>query len=142
MNGNAELLNFVFQNSQMGVETLEQLMEIAEEQSLKEYLKKEYDGYRSIHEEARELLHDNGMDEKGLNAFEKIRTYLMINMKTMTDQTSSNIAEMLIIGSNMGITDAIKKLREYQGADKKILHLMERLKKFEEDNVEKLKEFL
>lgn len=142
MNGNAELLNFVFQNSQMGVETLEQLMAIVEEQGFKDYLKKEYDGYRKIHEEARKLLNDNGYDEKGLNAFEKIRTYLMINMKTMTDRTSSNIAEMLIVGSNMGITDAIKNIRKYQGAEKKILDLMEKLKKFEESNVEKLKEFL
>ena len=33
MNGNAELLNFVYQNSQMGVETIEQLLVSGEKPS-------------------------------------------------------------------------------------------------------------
>lgn len=35
MNGNAELLNFVYQNSQMGVHTLEQLIRIVEDDDFK-----------------------------------------------------------------------------------------------------------
>lgn len=32
MSGNTELLNFVYQNSQMGMESLSQLLEIAEDE--------------------------------------------------------------------------------------------------------------
>ena len=39
MNANAELLNFVYQNSQMGIDTLSQIIEIAEDEKLKECLK-------------------------------------------------------------------------------------------------------
>jgi hypothetical protein len=35
MNGNAELLNFIYQNSQMGVETIKQLLDTAEDEELK-----------------------------------------------------------------------------------------------------------
>ena len=66
----------------------------------------------------------------------------MINMQTLTDKTASHIAEMLIVGSNMGIISAIKNLKKYQNADSGIRKLMERLLKFEEDNVQELKEFL
>ena len=66
----------------------------------------------------------------------------MINMQTMTDKSPSHIAEMLIIGSNMGIINAVKKLKEYKDAEPDIIALMERLLRFEENNVQQLKAFL
>ena len=38
MNANAEFLNYVYQNSQMGVDTLEQLLDITEDEKLQAYL--------------------------------------------------------------------------------------------------------
>lgn len=142
MNMNAELLNFIYQNSQMGVDTISQLIEISEDEKFKDYLNVQLKGYRDIHSDAKEALNENGFDEKGISAVEKIRTYIMINMKTITDKTSSNIAEMLIIGSNMGVIDAIKNLKKYNRAEKDIQKLMEKLLKFEESNIQDLKAFL
>ncbi|TAH74723.1 MAG: hypothetical protein EWM47_01905 [Anaerolineaceae bacterium] len=142
MNGNAELLNFIYQNSQMGVDTLKQLIGIAEDDDFKSHLESQYNEYNEIHTAAKKLLNDNGYDEKGISALDKIRTYLMINIQTLTDKTASHISEMLIIGSNMGIINAVKNLRKYKNAESDILSLMERLLKFEEDNVQQLKKFL
>ena len=143
MNGNAELLNFVYQNSQMGIETLPKLLETVEGgEELKTHMKKQLEGYGKFHEEAKNMLNENGYDEKGIGAFEKLRTYLMMNLQTLTDKTASHIAEMLFIGSNMGIVDAIKNTRKYQGAEKQILNLMDRLRIFEEENARKLKAFI
>lgn len=89
------------------------------------------------------MLNENGYDEKGLSAFEKIRTYLMVNIQTMKDHSASNIAAMLIQGSSMGITEALQKLNRYEGeTEKDIRKLMEELKKFEERNIEELKAYL
>ena len=66
----------------------------------------------------------------------------MINLQTLTDKSASHIAEMLIIGSNMGIINAVKNLKKYKNAEPSIIDLMNRLLKFEEDNVQQLKEFL
>lgn len=88
------------------------------------------------------MLCQMGCDEKGLSTFEKLRTYLMINMQTMVDKSRSHMAEMLIQGSTMGINDAIKKLKEYPDAEPKIGKLMGDLQKFEEKSLEKLKGFL
>lgn len=143
MNGNAELLNFIYQNSEMGVNTISQLIDIVKDEDFKNHIKSQYDEYREIHAAAQKLLNKNGYDEKGLNAFEKIRAYLMINMQTLTDRTPSHIAEMLIIGSNMGIIDAIKNIKKYeQEVEPDILQLMKRLLRFEENNVQQLKKFL
>ncbi len=143
MNANAELLNYAYQNSQMGVDTIQQLMEIAEDISFKEFLEKQLNGYEEFHKRARRMLNQNGYDEKGLNAFEKVKTYFMVNAQTMNDYSSSNIASMLINGSTMGIIDTVKKLRQYEhDADKESIKLMEDLRDFEEKSAEKLKDFL
>lgn len=142
MNKNAELLNFIYQNSQMGVDTINQLMDITEDSEFSKSIEKQLKEYRTIHETAKSLLNNNGYDEKGISTLDKIKTYLMINMQTLTDKSSSHIAEMLIIGSNMGVIDSIKNIRKYQFAEKDILGLMEKLLKIEEDNIKNLKEFL
>jgi len=87
-------------------------------------------------------LNENGYDEKGISALEKVKTYIMLNMQTLTDKTPSHISEMLMIGSNMGVINAVKNLKKYQGAEPGILRLMERLLKFEENNIQQLKAFL
>lgn len=143
MNANAEFLNYVYQNSQMGVDSLRELLEDVNDNQLREYLKGQLEGYEQFHERARQMLSDSGYDEKGLNAFEKLRTYLMVNMQTMMDCSASHIAKMLIQGSTMGITEAVQKIHQYEGeVEKDVQKLMVDLKEYEEKNVEKLKRFL
>lgn len=142
MTGDAELLNFIHQNSQMGVDTINQLMGIIDDDNLKEHLNKQLSGYTDFHQKSKNMLNKNGFDEKKIGTFDKIKTYMMINMKTMKDKSPSHISEMMIIGSNMGIIDSIKKQHQYKNAEKNILDLMSNLQKFEENNVEKLKSFL
>ncbi|MDD2181501.1 MAG: hypothetical protein PHW32_03925 [Bacilli bacterium] len=142
MNENIELLKFIYQNSQMGIETISQLIDIAEGKEFVEQLQSQLKEYKNINEKSEKLLEENNCDEEGISTFEKIRTYLMINMQTVTDKSPSHIAEMLIIGSNMGVLDATKNLKKYKEADDKIINLMEKLLKIEEDNIQKLKDFL
>ncbi len=135
MSGDAELLNFIYQNSQMGVDTIRQLIGVVEDKDLKEHLKTQFQGYEEFHQAAKELLNEHGYDEKGLGIVEKARTYFMINLQTMTDPSASHIASMLITGSSMGIVEAIQKYRQYEDADPKIRDLMDKLRKFEEHNI-------
>lgn len=142
MNGNAELLNFIYQNSEMGIESLEKLIHISEDDKFKQYLQSQLKEYKLINKSAMEKLNENGYDEKGIGAFTKIQSYVLINMQTIMDKTPSHLSEMLIIGSNMGVIDAIKNIKKYKNAEPSILKLMDDLKKFEENNIEQLKPFL
>ena len=143
MSADAEMLNFIYQNSQMGVETLNQLIPMIDNEAFKKRIEAQLKEYEQIHEEAKKLLNRHGYDEKGIGALEKIMAYLMIDMKTLMDKSSSHIAEMLIQGSNMGIIDAVKRINQYEKeAEKEVTALMKRLLKFEENNVQRLKEAL
>lgn len=143
MSADAELLNFIYQNSQMGVETLHQLLPMTDNEAFKKQLHAQLKEYTGIHEKAKELLNKHGYREKEIGQLQKVMTYLTIDMKTMIDKTASHMAEMLILGSVRGIIDCIKRIRQYEGeAEKEIVELMKRLLKFEENNVERLKKSL
>ena len=142
MNGNVEMLNFIYQNSEMGVNTILQLIEISKDSQFNIQLNAQLCGYKYIHSSARALLNSNDCHAKGISSFDKIKTYFMINMQTMSDKSSSHIAEMLIIGSNMGVIQAIRKCNDYPNAEENIVTLMQKLQNFEEKNINELKIFL
>lgn len=142
MDGNVELLNFVYQNSQMGVTTIDQLLKIIDDDLFKKHLERQHQVYLEIHRDAKNMLHALHHDEKGISMLEKVRTYLAINMQTMSDNSSQHVANMMIVGSSMGIIDAIKNIHRYQDASKEVIQLMERLLYFEEASFQQLKLFL
>lgn len=145
MDGNNEILNFIYQNSEMGIETIKQLIDITKNSTNEEFrniLNSQYNEYEKIFKETEEIIKSRGKDPKDINSFAKISTYIMINMKTLADKSSSHISEMLIQGSTMGIIDATKRINQYDDADKEILDLANRLLEIEKDNQEEWKRFL
>ena len=142
MTGNVELMNYIHQNSEMGQETIKQLIEIVEDENFKRNLQSQFTEYKNIFDLSDASLKELNKDSKEINAFSKVSAYIMINLKTLTNKTSSHISEMLIQGSTMGITDITKKIKEYKDADKKILDLANKLLSFEQQNIEELKKFL
>ena len=142
MNGNIELLNYIHQNSEMGQNTLTQLIGIVEDNSFKEVLQSQFNEYKKIFDLSEEKIKEQNKQAKEINTFSKISTYMMINLKTLTNKSPSHISEMLIQGSTMGIIDITKKINEYNSANKEILDLADNLLKFEQNNIEELKKFL
>lgn len=143
MNADAELLNFIYQNSEMGVKTIKQLLPMTDNEAFQEHLNAELKEYTQIHEKAKDLLNQHGLKEKEIGEIEKIMAYLAIDMKTLMNKSASHMAEMLIQGGTMGVIDCNKRIRQYEGeAEKDILALMKNLLKVEEDHIERLKKML
>ena len=142
MNGNTELLNYIYQNSQMGIETINKTLPIIKSDLLKNQMELQLYKYKDINQSAKTILNKYGSDEKGIGFLQKITTYIMIDFQTIIDKSSSHIAEMFITGSNMGIIQCIKKLNRYPDADKDVVSLMIELKEMEENSLEKLKKIL
>lgn len=59
----------------------------------------------------------------------------MINLNTLTDKSTSHIAEMIIQGATMGVIDITKRIKEYSEVDEEILELANDLLKFEQRNI-------
>ena len=70
MNQNAEMLNFICQNSQMGVETIEHLASIVEDEGFKGIFSPNIGDTRKSTDRT-ENVNENGYDEKGIGSFER-----------------------------------------------------------------------
>lgn len=142
MNRNVELLNNIYQASQMGVNAIDHLNGKVKDNQFEQLLDAQRAEYTEINRTAMSLINEAGYKEKDLNSFAKISADLNIDMKTMMDNSSSNVAKMMIQGSTMGIVEGTKNLNEYQDASEKAINLQSKLVKTEQSNVEDLKKFL
>ncbi len=142
MDGNTEMLNYIYQNTQMGTDTINQLLGIVDDDKFSKQLQSQLNEYKNIKSKAAKMLNEHGRTEKGISTMLKVGTYMNIEFKTMKDNSPEKVAEMLIQGSTMGVIDATKNLKKYKDADSDILKLGEKLLKTEESNIDNLKSYL
>ena len=139
MDENDEILNYIYQNCEMGRLSTEQIINKIEDEELKDVLTEQIKVYTNILNETEDMLDES---KKQISKSKKMMLHMSIDMSLMKDKASSHIAQMLIQGSNMGIIDVTKLLNSYKGADMKIRNLAKRLGDIQKKNIEDLKKFL
>lgn len=138
-----KLLDAVYKNVKMGSDSIIDLMPKVSDQNMRDELTHQLEKYGAFAKEIKDALLSIGEEAKEEGFFAKLGTKMGVTMNTMVDATSSHIAEMMIQGATMGVTDATKALREYENAcSEDAMALAKRVIKFEEDSIEKLKAFL
>ena len=142
MNENLELLNYIYQNARMGILAIDNLKDHIDDIKLKEFIVEEYKDYQAICNDAINYFIKLGHKESDLSTMLKVNTYIMVNMKAMMDNSPTNIAKMMIEGSNKGIIEINENLNKYENCDEKIKALGNKLLKIEQKNLESLKKFL
>lgn len=144
MDANVEMLNYIYQNSQMGEHAVSQLVKSSEHPKFHSHMETQLAEYQNINRKAKELLNRKGQEEKDISSLAKISSYMSIEMKTMMDNSPSHMAEVMMQGSTMGIIDITKQINRYEdsGIEDEILSLANKLLRTEEANVEHLKPFL
>lgn len=145
MNENMELLNFVYENAEMGMHSLNNLSDILrnKDNKIKGLIEDELKEYNSFLKESEKLLKKNKIEPKKTNLMAKISSKMGIAMETMKDNSDPAIASMVIEGLTMGIVEMETKIENYKKlVDKKILKLSTKFLKFQEEEIEKLKTFM
>lgn len=115
-----------------------------ESEKMREELTRQFAKYEKIAAEAEAFLASNDCPAKEENMLTKMASKAGIMMNTMKDPSPSHVAEMMVEGLSMGITEITAKSRESKekGCDEKMLDLADRLISFQEDAVDKIKAFL
>ena len=145
MDENMELLEYIYKNSEMGVFTIKTLLKDLNDKDnkikkLADYEMKEYNKFQ---DEARKLIKKNNFDLKTNGIMAKIGSMMGIKKEVSKDNSDSSIAHMLTEGITMGIVDMETKLKNYKNTvDKKIYNLGKDFLKFQQEEIEKLKEFM
>ena len=141
-NDNLSLLEAVVQNTEMGKNTLEQIVPMTDDVQFKAGLLRERNIYRELNQEAHTAIEACGGTAQGQSAMAKLNTRMGIGMKTLTDKSTRNLAEMLSEGSSQGVMDCIKSQKDYPDAAPGSKRLMQKVQDFEEDNRIRLERFL
>lgn len=145
MDENMELLEYIYKNSEMGVFTIKTLLKDLNDKDnkikkLADYEMKEYNKFQ---DEARKLIKKNDFDLKTNGIMAKVGSMMGIKKEVSKDNSDSSIAHMLTEGITMGIVDMETKLKNYKNTvDKKIYNLGKDFLKFQQEEIEKLKEFM
>jgi hypothetical protein len=98
--------------------------------------------YHQLNQEAHTAIEACGGTAQGQSAMAKLNTKMGIGLKTLTDKSTRNLAEMLTQGSGMGVVDCVKAQKDYPNAAPGAKRLAQRLQEFQEDSRVKLEQFL
>jgi len=126
----------------MGMDAIHFILEKVTDNGLKKELDIQYNKYKAIHDKICELYPEYSEKEPhDTGVLNKARTWYGIEMKTLVDDTTSKLAELLMQGTNMGIIEG-RRLLNHKHTDNKVNELVEEYVAMQEDAVEKLKQFL
>lgn len=139
---NKDALDEINKGAYMGMDAINYVLDKVEDDEFKKTLKIEYNKYKDIATKIEEIYSDYSDDDPHkTNAMDKAMTWYGIQMKTLTDNSNSKIAELLVQGTDMGIIEGRKVLNN-KNLDKKIRNIVSEYVTMQEDSIEKLKNFL
>ncbi|MBQ3063369.1 MAG: hypothetical protein IJC99_01010 [Clostridia bacterium] len=135
-------LGAIYKNAKMGSESIIDLLPRVQNNALRSAMTLQLDGYERYAATAAKALQKRDVVAKEENLMVRMGAKIGIAFNTMLSVTTSHIAELMIEGSNMGITDMTKLLNNYKSADSEATRLAREIVAFEEHNIEILKGFL
>lgn len=139
MNEEIEFLEYIYQNSKMGIESIGRLIKSRnKDDKLDKIFKEQLHDYTKIANSARGMLKRRNREIKEIGVMSKIATYMTIKMNLSKNNPDKEAVDMVIKGSRMGIEQINKHLNEYRIKSKTVINLANRLINIEEKNLEKL----
>ena len=109
----------------MGIDAINFVIDKVKDNELKKVLKKQCQDYQDISDRICNLYPEYSEKKPHeTNIVNKVMTWYGIEMKTMMDDTSSKIAELIMQGTNMGIIEG-RRLLNNKGSDEEINETME-----------------
>ena len=145
MDENIELLEYIYENANMGVKSCTNLIKIlnGKDNKIKKIVEGELKGYENFVKKSEKLLKKNNIEPKNLSIMTDLMSKMGMNMEMMKDNSDARVADMLTKGFTMGNVDISKKIDRFEGdADKEILKLAKDLLKFGQENIDFLKPYL
>lgn len=137
-----DLLNHIYQSTEMGRDGVESVLKYAAEDPLRRTLEDQKTEYEKICATSSAMLRERGAHPRGIHPVAKASTDVMAAMKVMANHSTSKIAEMMIQGNTMGMTKSLQTIHAYQGSDPRVRALADKLLATEQANIEQMKSFL
>ncbi len=139
---NIKAINDVYKNAHIALQSISDLLPSVENEELKKELLEQYEGYEKTIGEISAFMSENGLEPKDINPLKKAFMWSGIKMNTMFDNSRTHIAEIMIKGTVMGITELTAMKNESSNLDQRTIEYIDRLLALEEEYEQRLKKYL
>ena len=137
-----KLLDEGYKNVRMASFAIDCIIDKIEDQSLEDLLRKQNDCYLNYIERLEKISETLKHKPKDINMMLKGMSFATIKTKAMMNNETPHLAEMLVQGTTMGITDTLKAKSEYPSDNHELNKITDEIVKCEEKFVNSLKDFL
>ena len=141
-NHTIDLLKECDSGTKTAVNSIKEVMDNINSQSLRELLTDSLDTHEKLGNEIHSALSELGEKGKEPNPMAKGMSWLKTSMKMTMDSSDETVADLMVDGCNMGTKSLHKYLNQYSHATDKAKKLVEDVLKEEEGLAEKLREYL
>lgn len=142
-NEDLNILDEINKGATMGMDAISFISDKVDDHQFKGIISGEYDKYKEISERVNNL-YNNYSDKKPheTNQFNKAMTWYGIQIKTISDASTSKLSELLMQGTNMGIIEGRRLINQNPNADSNVKSILHEFVTMQEDSVETLKKYL
>ena len=137
-----EILKEVQRNSSMAMNAIDTISEKVQNRELLHELSKQRLLYSVIQNKATDRLQRERAEGYHASTMQDMMLKGGIQMNTLTNCSSSKIAELMIQGSNRGLTSMWKSINHHQNSGNTSMEVAKELMDFEAKSIERLKKFL
>jgi hypothetical protein len=139
---NTKALNDIYKNAHIALQSIADLLGDLPNHDIKTELQNQYEGYDNFINKVSSYMAENDIEPKDISPLKKAMLWGSIKMKTLMNNSQNQIAEMMINGTVMGITELSAMKNESQNLDEGVYKLLAELLALEEEYEERLKKFL
>ena len=136
------ILREIQRNTQMAMTTIDTLLDKTEDDDFTLKLSRQSIGYAKIHNDAVERLIEGQSGTYRSNQITDLALRGSLHMGTMLNISTSHMAEMMIEGSNRGMTRMYKTVKHNALAQDRSWELAQELMDIEAKSIEQMKEYL
>ncbi|NLC87831.1 MAG: hypothetical protein GX682_03540 [Clostridiaceae bacterium] len=140
---NLNILDEVNKGATMGMDAISYVSQKVTNSNFKEVLDVEYNKYKDISNRVNDLYSDYSSKEPHeTNTMNKMMTWYGIQMKTMADDSTSKLSELLMQGTNMGIIEGRRLINQNDDIAPSVKNILNDFVVMQEDSAETLKKYL
>ena len=138
----AKVLREVQRNTKMAMKAIDTITDRDYDDDLSMHITRESMKYAELYNKATDRLLNGRAASYRENGIQDMMLKGGVRANTMLNTSTSHIAELLIQGSNRGLTSMWKAINHNENAGNVSMEIAKELMDFEEKNIEKLKQYL
>ena len=142
INSNIDLLNAVYKNSKMGIDSIDYIFPKVKNSDLKKDLASQMAGYLNFMNRASSKFDDMDSSPGDMQMISRLPSLAYMKLKVYVDDSESHLAEMMIENSTAGLIEAQKIYNRGKNLDCEISQIGCEAIYFEQKSINRLRNYL